>query len=74
MSLSEEAVEQISKQGWCKEATFRTRPNATKQEIKGILEGVYGMDVASVQTINYEGKKKRSKYGFVRRPDWKKAH
>ena len=43
-------------------------------EIRQCLERVYGLDVAKVRTLNYEGKKKRGKYGFFRRPDYKKAY
>mmetsp|Transcript_9223 Transcript_9223/g.23366 ORF Transcript_9223/g.23366 Transcript_9223/m.23366 type:complete len:115 (+) Transcript_9223:161-505(+) len=74
MPLSKEAAESFEKTGWVPSAAFRTKPHMTKQEIRGILEGVYGLDVKKVHTINYEGKKKPSKYGFFRRPDWKKAH
>ena len=74
LPLSAESSEQLEKHGWCREAAFRTKPHATKYEIRGILEGVYGLDVESVRTINYQGKKKMNKYGYYRRPDWKKAH
>uniref|UniRef100_A0A061SND8 Large ribosomal subunit protein uL23c n=1 Tax=Tetraselmis sp. GSL018 TaxID=582737 RepID=A0A061SND8_9CHLO len=74
LPLSEESAKQLETEGWCKEAVFRTRPNASKQEIRGILEGVYGLNVASVHTINYEGKKKEGRSGPYRRVDWKKAH
>lgn len=35
-------------------------------EIKAFLESVYGLDVAKVNTLNVEGKKKRGKFGFFR--------
>jgi large subunit ribosomal protein L23 len=34
---------------------------------------VYGLEVESVRTVNVEGKKKRSKQGWYRRSDYKKA-
>ena len=43
-------------------------------EIKQYLERVYGLEVSKVRTLNVEGKKKRNKFGFFRRPDYKKAH
>lgn len=43
-------------------------------EIKNILEGIYGIEVESVKTINYLGKKKRSKDAIYRRADFKKAY
>ena len=42
-------------------------------EIKRFLESVYGLQVERVTTMNYEGKKKRGRFGMYRRPDWKKA-
>jgi large subunit ribosomal protein L23 len=74
LPLSKEATESFEKTGWVRAAAFRTKPHMTKQEIRGILEGVYGLDVKKVNTINYEGKKKPSRSGYFRRPDWKKAH
>lgn len=44
-----------------------------QSEIKNILEGIYGIEVESVKTINYLGKKKRSKDAIYRRADFKKA-
>lgn len=44
-------------------------------EIKQFLERVYGLDVVSVRTANFEGSKHRGKTGHhYRRADWKKAH
>ena len=43
-------------------------------EIKQFLERVYNLNVASVRTLNVEGKKKRGKHGFYRRPDFKKVY
>ena len=43
-------------------------------ELKEYLESVYGLSVATVRTLNYEGTKKRSKHGFFRRPDYKKVY
>ncbi len=52
-----------------------TQPAACLQrEIKSFLEKVYDLQVDEVRTINYLGKKKRDKFGFYRRPDWKKAY
>ncbi len=45
-----------------------------QSEIKNILEGIYGIEVESVKTINYLGKKKRSKDAIYRRADFKKAY
>ncbi|GJP47361.1 hypothetical protein CLOM_g6561 [Closterium sp. NIES-68] len=56
-----------------KEVVFRTVPSVNKVEIRRYLESLYGLEVDRVHTMNYEGKKKRSRFGFYRRPDWKKV-
>ena len=47
-------------------------------EIKQYLEKVYGLNVASVRTLNYEGRKKAIRHNgrqyYVRRSDYKKAY
>ena len=43
-------------------------------DIKSLLTRIYGLEVEKVRTLNVEGKKKRGKAGFYRRPDWKKAY
>ena len=43
-------------------------------DIKAVLTRVYGLNVEKVRTLNVEGKKKRTKYGYYRKPDWKKAY
>lgn len=47
-------------------------------ELKQFLERVYGLSVASIQTLNYEGKKKRRRTGkrssaYFRGTDYKKV-
>ena len=37
---------------------FRVSPDANKLEIKKAVEGMYGVTVESVNTMNYAGKKK----------------
>lgn len=45
-------------------------------EIKRVLETMYGLQVLKVNTLNMEGKKKRTKGTILyhRRPDYKKAY
>ncbi|CAD7700782.1 unnamed protein product [Ostreobium quekettii] len=74
LPLMEKELEAVKKTGWLRKVAFRTTPNVSKLEIKAFLESVYGMEVEKVNTLNYEGKKKRRKYGMVQRPDWKKAY
>eukprot|EP00271_Cylindrocystis_brebissonii_P010402 TRINITY_DN26583_c0_g1_i1.p1 TRINITY_DN26583_c0_g1~~TRINITY_DN26583_c0_g1_i1.p1 ORF type:complete len:116 (-),score=28.05 TRINITY_DN26583_c0_g1_i1:241-588(-) len=53
---------------------IKTLPSVNKIEIRRILQSLYGLDVERVATLNYEGKKKRSRYGMYRQPDYKKAY
>lgn len=53
---------------------FRTLPSVNKLEIREMLTQLYGLPVAGVATANCEGKKKRSKGGFFRQPDFKLAY
>jgi large subunit ribosomal protein L23 len=43
-------------------ATFRTPPKMTKHEIKEYLTKIYDLPVRKVNTMNYEGKRKRVIY------------
>jgi large subunit ribosomal protein L23 len=58
--------------------TFRVDTKATKPEIKSAVERIFGVQVASVRTLNYEGKKTRVRGGRSRqegrKPSWKKAY
>jgi large subunit ribosomal protein L23 len=57
-----------------KELVFRTLPSFNKIEIRRMLERLYSLPVESVDTVNYEGKKKRSRAGYFRKPDFKVAY
>ena len=53
--------------------TFLVHPDANKTEIKIAVEKVFGVKVNGVNTINREGKRKRSRTGFGRRNATKRA-
>ena len=53
--------------------TFIVRPDANKTQIKIAVEQVFGVKVVSVNTLNRPGKRKRSKDGFGKRKDTKRA-
>jgi large subunit ribosomal protein L23 len=53
--------------------TFLVRPDANKTQIKIAVEKVFGVKVSDVNTINRQGKRKRTKAGFGKRPDSKRA-
>jgi len=53
--------------------TFIVDVNATKTEIKNIVEDIFGVKVLKVNTQKYRGKIKRMGVHQGPRPDWKKA-
>ncbi len=53
--------------------TFVVAPNANKTEIKIAVQKIFGVQVVSVNTLNRPGKRKRSKFGFGKRKDTKRA-
>jgi large subunit ribosomal protein L23 len=48
-------------------------PEANKTEIKIAVETVFGVKVTGVNTINRQGKVRRTRRGFGKRPDTKRA-
>ncbi len=53
--------------------TFVVAPDANKTEIKIAVEKVFNVKVESVNTLNRQGKRKRTKQGFGKRKDTKRA-
>ncbi|MCX6404272.1 MAG: 50S ribosomal protein L23 [Actinobacteria bacterium] len=53
--------------------TFIVRPDANKTQIKLAVAEVFGVKVTSVNIINRQGKRLRTKTGFGKRPDTKRA-
>jgi large subunit ribosomal protein L23 len=53
--------------------TFIVAPDANKTQIKIAVEQVFDVKVTSVNTINRQGKRKRTKAGFGKRSDTKRA-
>lgn len=53
--------------------TFIVRPDANKTQIKLAVAEVFGVKVTGVNIINRQGKRLRSKTGFGKRPDTKRA-
>ncbi|GAA1878333.1 50S ribosomal protein L23 [Pseudonocardia ailaonensis] len=56
-----------------KQYTFVVHPDANKTQIKIAVEKVFGVKVVSVNTLNRPGKRKRSKTGYGKRKDTKRA-
>lgn len=53
--------------------TFEVDPRANKTEIKIAIEQVFGVKVDSVNTINRQGKTRRTRFGLGHRKDTKRA-
>ena len=53
--------------------TFLVRPDANKTQIKIAVEKVFGVKVTGVNTLNRQGKRKRTRAGFGQRADTKRA-
>lgn len=53
--------------------TFIVRPDANKTQIKIAVEKVFGVKVLSVNTLNRPGKRKRTRTGYGKRKDTKRA-
>ncbi len=53
--------------------TFLVHPEANKTEIKIAVEKVFGVKVKNVNTLNRQGKRKRTRFGYGKRKDTKRA-
>ena len=53
--------------------TFLVAPEANKTQIRQAVEQVFRVKVTSVNTINRPGKRRRTRYGWGKRVDTKRA-
>lgn len=53
--------------------TFLVDPRSNKTEIKLAIETIFGVTVASVNTLNRPGKTRRTRFGTGKRKDTKRA-
>jgi len=53
--------------------TFIVHPDANKTEIKIAVEQLFNVRVVAVNTVNRAGKRKRTRYGWGKRKDTKRA-
>lgn len=53
--------------------TFVVRLDANKTQIKQAVEKVFGVKVTNVNTLNRQGKRKRTRFGYGKRKDTKRA-
>lgn len=48
-------------------------PDSNKTQIKIAVEKIFGVTVTSVNTANRQGKRKRTRFGYGKRKDTKRA-
>ncbi|MDR1790306.1 MAG: 50S ribosomal protein L23 [Propionibacteriaceae bacterium] len=53
--------------------TFEVSPDANKTEIKIAIERIFHVKVISVNTLNRKGKRRRTRYGWGKQKDTKRA-
>ena len=53
--------------------TFEVDPRSNKTEIKLAIEKIFGVEVASITTLNRQGKTRRTRFGAGKRKDTKRA-
>ena len=53
--------------------TFEVAPHANKTAIKIAVEKIFDVKVISVNTLNRQGKRKRTRFGYGKRKDRKHA-
>ena len=67
-------TEQSMAETEAKKYTFEVAKSANKIEIAKAVEEIFGVKVAKVNTLNMQGKEKRTgRFPAGRRPSWKKA-
>ena len=53
--------------------TFEVDPRASKTEIRLAVEKIFGVKVERVNTLNRQGKTRRTRFGMGKRKDTKRA-
>ncbi|MFR9752314.1 50S ribosomal protein L23 [Nocardia sp. 004] len=53
--------------------TFLVHPDSNKTQIKIAVEKVFGVKVTGVNTANRQGKRKRTRFGYGKRKNTKRA-
>src|SRR5215831_10176505 len=53
--------------------TFLVHPDSNKTQIKIAVEQIFDVTVTSVNTANRQGKRKRTRFGYGKRKDTKRA-
>ncbi len=67
--ISEKSYSELNKNWY----TFLVRPDANKTAIKIAIQQIFNVRVESVNTLNRQGKRKRTRTGWGKRKDTKRA-
>lgn len=72
--LKEDSTDENSGRKAGQVLTFKVAPKASKPQIKAAVEEIFNVKVATVRTVQYEGKVKRRGRIEGRKANWKKAY
>jgi large subunit ribosomal protein L23 len=53
--------------------TFVVAPDANRTQIRQAVEAIFSVRVTGVNTLNRPGKRRRTRFGWGKRPDTKRA-
>ena len=67
--ISEKSYSELNRNWY----TFMVRPDANKTEIKIAIEQIFNVTVLTVNTLNRDGNRKRTRSGWGKRKDTKRA-
>ncbi|RRD61468.1 50S ribosomal protein L23 [Leucobacter sp. OH1287] len=68
--LTEKSYGLIDRNG---QYTFEVQPTANKTEIKLAIESIFNVKVDKINTLNRQGKARRTRFGIGKRKDTKRA-
>ena len=71
--LISEKIYELAEKAEQKMYSFKVACYANKNEISKAVEALYNVKVVGVRTMWRRGKRRRSRFTFVHRPDWKRA-
>ncbi len=56
-----------------RQVLFEVCLDSTKQQIREAVEALFKVKVEKVRTLRFRGKSRRTRYGWTKKPNWKKA-
>jgi large subunit ribosomal protein L23 len=68
--VSEKSYAELENNNWY---TFLVHPDANKTQIKIAIQQIFNVRVVAVNTLNREGKRRRTRFGIGKRKNTKRA-